>query len=409
MRVTLVLNFPLSVSETFQRDLAVTLADGGHQVVVHTLQGEEPPAGSLHPGVTFSLASPKATDHGPAVLRGLVRSSRRPLAEMARRAVARFGWTARAARAAALAGPIWATRPDVVHVGFSGIGVALADVWDLLDEVALVVSCRGTDELVRPALDPGRRRELARLFAQADVVHAVADAVADAVVDLGADPARVRVVKPAVDLDRWSGEPASLDGPPWRLVTVTRFVPAKGVDDLLAALAVVRGAGLDVTLRVVGEGPHLDALRLRAGRTGLGDAVTFVGTCPPSGVAAELAQAHLYVSPSLSEGISNGVLEAMASGVAAVSTAVGGMGEVITHGVDGWLVAAGRPDLLADAIGRALGDPQRLAEVAAGGRRRVVARFARPEQAGAWLAIYGDIGGMGTPARVRAAGEDCTP
>lgn len=406
MRVTLVLNFPLTVSETFQRDLAVTLADGGHEVVVHALQGALPPAGSVHPGIAFSLASPKATDHGPALLRALVRSPRRPLAQMARRAIDRFGWTARAARAAALAGPIWATRPDVVHAGFSGIGVALADVWDLLDDVAVVVSCRGTDELVRPSIDPARRNGLARLFARATIVHAVADAVADAVIELGADPARVRVVKPAVDLDRWAGTPAPLEGPPWRLATVTRFVPAKGVDDLLAALAVVRGTGLDVALRVVGEGPHLDALRLRAQRTGIDGAVTLVGPCSPDAVAAELGAAHLYVSPSLSEGISNGVLEAMASGVAVVSTAVGGMGEAITDGVEGWLVEPGRPDLLAAAIRHALVDLDRLRAVAAAGRRRVTEDFGRPDQASRWLAIYRDLGGDGTSERQFLPGED---
>jgi glycosyltransferase involved in cell wall biosynthesis len=322
--------------------------------------------------------------------------------------VDRFGWTARAARAAALAGPIWATRPDVVHVGFSGIAVVLADVWDLLD-VPIVISCRGTDELVRPALDPTLRPELDRVFARATTVHAVAGAVAQAVVDLGADPERVRVVRPAVDVDRWSGEPAPLYGPPWRLVSVTRFVPAKGADDLVSALAAVRAAGVEASLRLVGEGPHLDAVRLRVQRTGLDDAVTFVGTCSPAEVGEELRRAHLYVSPSLSEGISNGVLEAMASGVAVVSTDVGGMGEAITDEVDGWLVPPARPDLLADAIGRALADPDRLAAVAAAGRARVVAGFSRPDQAAAWLAIYRDLGGAGTPARVRAPGEDRTP
>lgn len=403
------LNFPLTVSETFQRDLAVTLADGGHQVVVHALQGDDPPAGSLPPGISFSLASPKATDHGAARLGAMVRSPRRPLAQMARRAVDRFGWTARAARAAALAGPIWATRPDVVHAGFSGIAVSLADVWDLLDDVPLVVSCRGTDELVRPELDPALRPALARLFRQATVVHAVADAVADAVVGLGADPAQVRVVKPAVDLDRWAGAAAPLDGPPWRLATVTRLVPAKGVDDLLAAIAALRHAGTDVTLAVVGEGPHLEALRLRARRTGVDGAVTFVGACSQDGVAAELGRAHAYVSPSLSEGISNGVLEAMASGVAVVSTEVGGMGEVITDGVDGWLVAPGRPDRLAEAISHALADPERLRRVAVAGRERVVTGFGRPDQARAWLAIYRGVGGKHRSALVGATGEDCTP
>ncbi|MEZ5179678.1 MAG: glycosyltransferase [Acidimicrobiales bacterium] len=287
--------------------------------------------------------------------------------------------------------------------------MALADVWDLLDDVALVVSCRGTDELVRPLIDPTWPAELARVLARADVVHVVADAVAGAVVELGADPARVRVVRPAVDLARWAGTPTPLDGPPWRLATVTRFVPAKGVEDLVAALAILRDGGVDATLRLVGEGPQEGALRLRARRAGLGDAVSFVGSGPTALVAAELAAAHLYVSPSLSEGISNGVLEAMASGVAVVSTDVGGMGEVITQGVDGWLVPPGRPDQLARAVADAVADPPATASVAAAGRARVASAFPRADQVSAWLAVYRDLGGQHTAAPARAAGEDRTP
>ncbi|MGN6695592.1 MAG: glycosyltransferase family 4 protein [Aquihabitans sp.] len=390
-RVTLVLNQHGATSETFQRTLARTLAGGGYDVTVHALEGALPSGPPLHPRVASSVGD-LARGGAASQLRGAVREAG-PLAQVARRARARYGWTSRAAVAAAHAAPILATEPDIIHVGFSGIGVSLADVWPLVGDVPLVVSCRGSAELVQPLLDPARGPALHRLFERTEIIHVVAAAVGDAVVALGADPDRVRIVRPAVDLDRWKVRPPIDSDGPLRLVSVGRLVPAKGLDDLFAAVAVLRDRGVDVTLTVIGDGPHRDPLRLRAARSGLDGVVDLVGSRTPDDVAAALAQAHLLVSPSWSEGINNGVLEAMASGVPVVSTAVGGMGEVITDGEDGWLVGAGRPDQLAEAIERAAGDPDQVAEVVSRARARIEAEFGLARQEAEWLAIYGGLSG----------------
>lgn len=389
-RIVLVLNHHAAPSETFQRMLAVGLADAGYDVVVHGLLGDPPPDGDLHPAVRYSSGLPAANDRGHLVSE-LARRRGAGAHLTARLAIERFGRTARAARAAAQAGPILEQRPDAVHLGFSGIGIELADALDLLDGVPLVVSCRGTEELVRSALDADRAAALRPVLARAAVVHCVADAVAEAAVELGAEPDRIRVIRPAVDLDAWAGGPRPAPQSPWRLVTTTRLVPAKGVDDLLAAVAIARDAGVDASLRVLGEGPARVDLRLLADRLGLADRVELVGAVDPDQVRRELAAAHLYVSASLSEGISNGVLEAMAAGVAVLSTDVGGMAEVIRPGTDGWLVAPGRPDLLAAGIVTALADPDGLASIAAAGRARVRSSFDRPDHVAAWQEVYGGL------------------
>ena len=394
-RVTLVLNEHGATSETFQRTLARTLADGGYDVTVHALRGPVPADPSPHPRVRATTASVGGT-HRLAQARAALAGGVGELAHVARLARQHFGWTDRAVRAVADAAPLLATRPDIIHVGFSGIGVALEDVWPLVGDVPLVTSCRGSAELVQPLLDPARGPALGRFFARTTVVHVVAQAVGDAVVALGADPDRVRVVRPAVDLARWPVRIAPDRSGPLRLVSVGRLVPAKGLDDLLAAVAALRASGVDATLTVIGDGPHRDALLLRTDRSGLAGAVELVGSRTPDEVAAALAEAHLLVSPSWSEGINNGVLEAMASGVPVVSTAVGGMGEVITDGVDGWLVGAGRPDELAAAIGRAWADPAQLDAVAANGRARIEAEFGLTRQSAEWLAIYGGLSGGAT-------------
>ena len=395
-RILLVLNHHAAPSETFQRLLAVGLAEAGHEVVIHGLAGAPPSGPPLHPGVSYSRALPAV--RRPGALVGDLARRRGAGAHLAvSRATQRFGRTTRAARAAALAGPILEQRPDAVHLGFSGIGLALEDALDLLDGIPLVVSCRGTEELVHCALDEARAERIGALLRRAARVHCVADAVADAVVAMGVERSSIRVIRPAVDVEAWAGGPRPAPHAPWRLATTTRLVTRKGAEDLLAAMAMLVEGGLDVQLTVMGDGPERDDLRLRALRLGLGDRVDWAGVVAPERIRSVLAATHLYVSASWSEGISNGVLEAMAGGVPVVSTEVGGMREVITPGEDGWLAPACRPDRLAEVIAGALSAPDRLASVAAAGRARVRTGFVREQHVAAWQALYGGLLGAGSP------------
>jgi glycosyltransferase involved in cell wall biosynthesis len=383
-RITVVVNGHGAPSETFQRSLAATLARAGHAVTIHALRpGRERPVPIE--GVTLSEGLPASSS-----TRSLIANMGRggaSLVPVLRHAVRLFGPGPEAVRAALVAAPILQTEPDVVHLGFSGIGVAIGEALDLLGDVSLVVSCRGTDELVRPLTDPERGPALARLLGRVDRVHAVADAVARQVVALGAPPERVQVIRPAVDLDAWPvGDPPV--GPPFELLSVGRLEAAKGHDDAMAALASVREAGVDARLTILGAGRHRDALVLRRARSGLDPVVHLVGSGSAVDVRRHLARTHLFVCASHSEGINNGVLEAMASGRAVIATDVGGNREVITDAKDGWLVAAARPEHLAARILAVLGDAPSREQVAAAGRRRVHEAFGLERQGDEWRDFY---------------------
>lgn len=408
MRVTLVVNRQDAVSETFQRSLASVLATDGHEVTVHSLRAGTGPVPQVEGVGTSTGLPPLRVRSASVALRRLIRSPNHGLATAARRALAEYGFSARAVRAALGAGPLIDTCPDVIHLGFSGVGVALADALSLVPEPRLVVSCRGTDELVHPVLDPERAAGLSALLGRVDLVHVVAGVVRDAVVVLGAPADRIRVIRPAVDLERWTPRRAGPDGPGLQLVAVARLQPAKGLDDLIGAVASIRESGTDARLRIVGDGPHRDSLRLRILRSQLGGTVTLVGPLPPAAVRDEVARADVFVSASLTEGISNVVLEAMATGVPVISTAVGGMAEVIHHDIDGWLVPSGRPDRLAAALQFADRHPESRAVVAAAGRRRVEEAFALERQRDELVALYRELGAadLTGPSRRIAARED---
>jgi len=405
-RVTLVVNSAREGSETFLHGLTAILGSEGHQVTLHELMPDAAlmSADGAEDGYGCSVERSRALPPARSVafagaLARLGAGQRAVAQDVLRRSLSRFGRTPRAAKAALLAAPLLATRPDVVHFSFSPIGVALLDAIELLDpRIRVVVSCRGTGELVRPVLDDEAARGLAQLLQRADAVHAVSDCIAATVTSLAPDTP-VHVVRPAIDLDRFTRHtPRRPIGSPLQVVTVSRLHWIKAVDVQLSAAASLRRRGLDLHWTIVGDGPERDLLRFRAHALGVDDVVTFAGATAPARVRELVEGADVFVLSSLSEGTSNSVLEAMALEVPVVSTSVGGMPEVLTDGVDAVLVPPGDADSLGAAILRLTEDEEAAGAMAARGRRTVSEGFSTQRQAQQFGVFYRSVlDGPGAP------------
>lgn len=170
-------------------------------------------------------------------------------------------------------------------------------------------------------------------------------------------PAAGRVVRVynGLDLARF---PFVARGPrrgPLRLLAVGRLVEKKGFDVLIDAVGRLRAEGVDVTLDIVGDGELAAPLRRRAAAT---PAIRFLGPLPQGEVAARLREADAFVAPCLvgadgnADGLPTVLLEAMASGIPCVSTAVTGIPEIIEDGRTGVLCAPGDVDALTEGLRR---------------------------------------------------------
>ncbi|CAN5737748.1 colanic acid biosynthesis glycosyltransferase WcaL [soil metagenome] len=392
-RVTVGVNDLPGGSETFLGSFARALVDQGHDVTLLALRPTGRAPVEVGQGVATAQGLPPLLSRSaPAAVARLARHHLDAVGQTIGRARRASSSLADATRRTALAAPILATEPDVVHFSFSGIAVTCEPVLDLLGDCRLVTSCRGSAELVRPAVDPERRAALGRVLPRLDAVHAVSSAMATTVIAHGARPESVRVIRPAVDLDRFAARAVvPADPGPLRLVTVGRLDPLKGHGDLISALALLRRGGVDARLTIVGGGEHHGAFLARAHLLGQGDHVDLVGSLPPSGVTGALEEADVFVSASLSEGISNATLEAAAVGLPVVVTDVGGMGEVVDDEVNGLLVPPGDPGALAGALAGLADDATRRVELGRAGRARVAADFGLGRMRGEWAAFYSDL------------------
>ena len=148
--------------------------------------------------------------------------------------------------------------------------------------------------------------------------------------------------------------------------TVANFREQKDHPNLLAAVALLRERGLRPRVVVVGQGPLEQSTRDLATSLGLDDLVIFTGH--RADAARVMASFDVFVLPSLWEGLPVALMEALAAGLPVAATAVGGVAETLTDGVDALLVPPSDPSALADALARLIEDTslrQRLAAASA--------------------------------------------
>ncbi|WAC75939.1 glycosyltransferase family 4 protein [Roseateles sp. SL47] len=239
-----------------------------------------------------------------------------------------LAWTAlRAARALQRAGEDF----DLIDAHyFYPDGVAAAMVAKALGK-PLVITARGTDINLIPAYSFPRKLIL-RAAAQADAMVTVCAALKDELVHLGADAAKIHVLRNGVDLTLFhpGGRDAArtaLGLAPGRftLASVGHLIERKGHELVIAALAELP----DVDLLIAGAGPEEAALRRRAAELGVTDRVRFLGPLPQSRLREVYVGADALVLASSREGWANVLLEAMACGTPVAASNVWGTPEVV--------------------------------------------------------------------------------
>jgi glycosyltransferase involved in cell wall biosynthesis len=234
-------------------------------------------------------------------------------------------------------------------------------------------------------------RQATRVLANAATVASQAER------EDGVPAARIAIVPNGLDLPRFQARARALDAPapplgtagPPTVLTVARMTyPAKGHDDLLAALPHVLRE-LPARFVLVGDGPREAELRSLAERLGIGRAVTFLGR--RADVPALLARADLVCHPARMEGLPNAVMEAMAAARPLVATAVGGTPELVQDGVHGLLVPPEDPGALAAGLVSLLRDRDRAARLARAARARIEASFTLEQLVARIDRLYGEM------------------
>ena len=236
------------------------------------------------------------------------------------------------------------------------------------------------------ALTPGvTRRLLGITDRMVDGIVVNSRAVARELAGEGVKEGLIRLAYNGVDTEhfRRGGERASL---PWAEAEVVIGIvcalrPEKGLETLVEAFERVRAKRAGVRLAIVGSGPMLGELQRRAGAGCHFEPAV-------KDVAPWLRAMDIFVLPSLSEALSNSLMEAMACGCCAVASAVGGNPELVEEGRTGLLFPAGDAGALAERLERLVADAELRQRLAEGGAGLMRERFTRAMAARRMGEIY---------------------
>jgi glycosyltransferase involved in cell wall biosynthesis len=211
-------------------------------------------------------------------------------------------------------------------------------------------------------------------------VSAAAELIAQS---LGAK--RTAVVRNAVDIDEFSPNPTN-----WKsLLYIGRFVRNNGIQDLLTALPSILDSHPDTEVHLVGSGPLEEKVQRTIQSSGLSDSVTIYDYVDD--ISEMYDRTSVFCRPSYSEGLPLTMLEAMASGVPPVVTAIAGVPEVVTDHETGVLLEPGNPDEVAQAVIELFDDAELRARLATNAREYITENLTWEQRTEKVIDVYSQV------------------
>jgi len=290
-----------------------------------------------------------------------------------------------------------ARRWDLIYFPWNSAAIGHLPLFDL--GLPAVISSRGSQVNIAPH-NPRRaeiRAGLRSTFEKAAAVHCVSEAILTESQNFGLDPSKAVVIHPAVDVEFFCppSERRETDDV-FHVISTGSLIWVKGYEYALSAVRRLKDQGVPVKYTIIGDGPERQRVRYTIQDLGLEEQVTLSGRQPPEEVRNALQQADAFLLSSLSEGISNAVLEAMSCGLPVVTTDCGGMREAVTDGVEGFVVPVRDLDAITVSLSALWRSPERRCEQGKAGRDRVLRDFRSDHQIDEFIALsYRALGRCG--------------
>jgi len=287
-------------------------------------------------------------------------------------------------------------KPAAVLAEYGTTGVRVMEACKVAS-VPLVVHFHGFDASNRDVIAKFGEAYRA-MFGQASAVIAVSRAMKRRLLALGGMRDRVYWNPYGVDLVQFQGAAPERAGPVF--LAVGRFVEKKAPHLTLRAFAHVHRLCPEARLRMIGEGPLLEACKVQARLLGIEDAVAFLGAQAHEVVRKEMQNVRAFVQHSVeaangdSEGTPVAILEAQATGLPVVSTRHAGIPDVVVEGQTGLLVNEGDIEGMGTQMLRLARDRQLAADLGWAARQRIKSHFSMEASiARLWKIIQGAING----------------
>lgn len=278
--------------------------------------------------------------------------------------------------------PIVALRPDVVHFEWEFVGVRFLAISEVCP---IVFSSHGGLKLsaVNPMYASYHDR-LPKAFARAAAVQCVSGELADEAIGQGLNASKIVLLPCGVDTHLFRPRPRHSRGEQLRIISVAYMRWMKGLEFAVLTVRQLLDHGVPARLDMFGGDP-LPSVEEPSERgriehaiedLGLADHVFVHDFMPTPALAERYRESDVLLHSSVSEGVPVVILEAMTTALPVVATDVGGVAQVVSDGVTGFLVPAREPATAALALGRLWRDPDLRERLGRAGRERVMSELA---------------------------------
>lgn len=201
-------------------------------------------------------------------------------------------------------------------------------------------------------------------FGRAAIIMVLAESFRQQLISMGVDERKIHATTTMFDGEDMRPLNRERIAPGQRILFLSRFIREKGMFELLEAFARIVKEFPDARLILAGDGPARDELVQAVRAAGLSGSVELPGYLRGEDKARVLAAADIFVLPTYyGEGCPVSLLEAMAAGLALISTPVGGIPDVLEDGENGVLLPSADPELIYQALHKLLSSPQDLIRI----------------------------------------------
>ena len=325
---------------------------------------------------------PRVTERAESVAEFPIRSFARPATAVQLAAFAR--WCRRARLAVVQTCDLYANTFGLPGAALAGVPVRV-----------------GSRRELNPDKSPAHIRLQRLAYRCATKVVANSPAARRFLVQEGIAPESIAVISNGVDFASFAAR--EFTRPVRRFITVANLRVEKNHETLLAAASTLLIKYPDLEFLIVGDGPRRSALEAIARERHLGARVRFLGH--REDVPSLLAEADAFVLPSRSEAFPNAAIEAMASGLPIVASAVGGLLDLVDDGRTGLLIDPDDAHALAGALESLIADPARAARIGRAARAEVQQRYSFDRMVSAFEELYLSGLAAGVSPRARETAE----
>ena len=265
-------------------------------------------------------------------------------------------------------------NPDLIHIQW--IGSVAEFIWlRRFYSCPIIASARGSQVTIYPVTRYGYMGLIKEAIKNLDYIHCVSKDIEKTCLELGANKEQTIVNYNGINLQQFHPTGFHPENTVFSMISVGVFMWRKCYLHQLQILQKTLAKGFKVRLIWVGYGPDREGLEFISRKMGIQQFVYFAGESEIYDVPLWLRKSHAYISTSISEGLSNSVVEAASSGLPILAFSCEGMNEVIVNGVNGFIVPFGDINGMVEKVIYLAAHPEERIKMGIASRRIAEERF----------------------------------